>query len=113
MVVDDGDPGLRVKVLDECGFSKVNIRVADGTCGWQDMAPFDAIVVTAGAPEVPQDYLDQLAMGGRLIIPVGDRSSQVLMRITRTGEADYKEEQMLGCRFVPLIGRHGWKSENH
>lgn len=101
------------KVLDGCGFSKVNIRVADGTQGWQDMAPFDAIVVTAGAPEVPQDYLDQLAVGGRLIIPVGDRNSQVLMRITRTTEATYQEEQMLGCRFVPLIGRHGWKSENH
>lgn len=101
------------KILDGCGFSKVNIRVADGTQGWQDMAPFDAIVVTAGAPEVPQDYLDQLAIGGRLVIPVGDRSSQVLMRITRTGQADYQEEQMLGCRFVPLIGRHGWKSENY
>jgi len=101
------------KILDGCGFSKVNIRVADGTQGWQDMAPFDAIVVTAGAPEVPQDYLDQLAIGGRLVIPVGDRSSQVLLRITRTGAADYQEEQMLGCRFVPLIGRHGWKSENH
>jgi protein-L-isoaspartate(D-aspartate) O-methyltransferase len=101
------------KVLDGCGFSKVNIRVADGTQGWQDMAPFDAIVVTAGAPEVPQDYLHQLAVGGRLIIPVGDRNSQVLMRITRTTEAAYQEEQMLGCRFVPLIGRHGWKSENH
>ena len=100
------------KVLDGCGFSKVNIRVADGTHGWQDMAPFDAIAVTAGAPEVPQDYLDQLVIGGRLIIPVGDRNSQVLMRITRTGEAEYQEEQMLGCRFVPLIGRHGWKSEN-
>ena len=100
------------KVLDACGFSKVNIRVADGTHGWQDMAPFDAIAVTAGAPAVPQDYLDQLAIGGRLIIPVGDRSSQVLMRITRIGAAEYQEEQMLGCRFVPLIGRHGWKSES-
>jgi protein-L-isoaspartate(D-aspartate) O-methyltransferase len=97
------------KVLDECGFSKVNIRLADGTLGWQDMAPFDAIVVTAGAPAVPQDYLAQLAPGGRLIIPVGDRESQVLMRITRTGEDEYQEETMLGCRFVPLIGNHGWR----
>jgi len=99
------------KALDDCGFSKVNIRVADGTYGWQDMAPFKAIVVTAGAPEVPQDYLDQLAVGGRLIIPVGDRDNQVLMRITRTTEQEYQEEQMLGCRFVPLIGNHGWKNE--
>ena len=100
------------KVLDDNGFSKVNIRLADGTVGWQDMAPFDGIIVTAGAPKVPQEYLDQLSLGGRLIIPVGDRESQVLMRITRVGEAEYKEEKMLGCRFVPLIGSQGWKQEN-
>ena len=100
------------KVLDECGFSKVNIRLADGTQGWQEMAPFDAILVTAGAPEVPQHYLDQLALGGRLIIPVGDRESQLLLRVTRTGEKDYIEEQMLGCRFVPLIGNHGWQERS-
>jgi len=97
------------KVLDSNGFSKVNIRLADGTLGWQDMAPFDAIMVTAGAPQVPQEYLDQLAVGGRLVIPVGDRESQVLMRITRVSENDYKQEKMLGCRFVPLIGSQGWK----
>lgn len=97
------------KVLDECGFGKVNIRVADGTHGWQDKAPFDAIVVTAGAPEVPQVYLDQLGVGGRLVIPVGEWESQVLMRITRTGEREFNEERMLGCRFVPLIGQHGWQ----
>ena len=100
------------KVLDDNGFSKVNIRLADGTVGWQDMAPFDGIIVTAGAPKVPQEYLDQLSLGGRLIIPVGDRESQVLMRITRVAEAEYKEEKMLGCRFVPLIGSQGWKQEN-
>ena len=100
------------KILDGSGFSKVNIRVADGTLGWQDMSPFDAIVVTAGAPEVPPDYLNQLVIGGRLIIPVGDRDSQVLMRITRTGEQEYQEEQMLGCRFVPLIGNRGWNNES-
>ena len=99
------------KVLDECGFSKVNIRVADGTRGWHEMAPFDAIMVTAGAPEVPRDYLDQLAVGGRLVIPVGDRSSQVLMRITRTGEQEFEDERILGCRFVPLVGSCGWQEE--
>lgn len=97
------------KVLDSCGLSKVNIRLADGTLGWQEMGPFDAIVVTAGAPEVPEEYLSQLAVGGRLVIPVGPRDSQVLMRITRTGEKEFKEERLLGCRFVPLIGEHGWK----
>ncbi len=75
------------------------------------MSPFDAIVVTAGAPEVPQDYLNQLAIGGRLVIPVGNRDDQILMRITRTGKQEYKEEKMLGCRFVPLIGNHGWQGE--
>lgn len=100
------------KVLDDCGFSKVNIRLADGTHGWQDMAPFDAILVTAGAPEVPQDYLNQLAVGGRLVIPVGDRNSQVLLRITRTKEQEYQEDQLQGCRFVPLIGNHGWNESN-
>jgi protein-L-isoaspartate(D-aspartate) O-methyltransferase len=99
------------KVLDDCGFSKVNIRVADGTRGWQEMAPFDAIIVTAGAPEVPQEYLGQLTLGGRLVIPVGDRDSQVLIRITRFGEDEYKEERILGCRFVPLIGTNGWQDE--
>ena len=99
------------KVLDDNGFSKVNIRLADGTVGWQGMGPFDGIIVTAGAPKVPQEYLDQLSLGGRLIIPVGDRESQILMRITRVGEAEYKEEKMLGCRFVPLIGNQGWKQE--
>lgn len=97
------------KVLDSCGFGKVNIKVADGTDGWQDMAPFDAIIVTAGAPNIPQQYLDQLAPGGRIIIPVGDRDSQVLTRVTRIGDQEYQEEQILGCRFVPLIGRHGWQ----
>lgn len=100
------------KVLDECGFGKVNIRLADGTQGWQEMAPFDAILVTAGAPEVPQHYLDQLAVGGRLIIPVGDQESQLLLRVTRTGEKEYLEEKMLGCRFVPLIGNYGWQERN-
>lgn len=99
------------KVLDSNGFSKVNIRLADGTVGWPDKAPFDGIIVTAGAPKIPREYLEQLSIGGRLVIPVGDRDSQVLMRITRVGEDDYKEEKMLGCRFVPLIGNQGWKQE--
>jgi len=99
------------KSLDACGYSKVNIRLADGTLGWREMAPFDAIIVTAGAPDVPRDYLDQLAVGGRLVIPVGDRMSQVLMRMTRTTENEFKEEKLLGCRFVPLVGNHGWREE--
>lgn len=99
------------KVLDSCGYSKVNIRLADGTHGWQEMGPFDAIIVTAGAPDIPQDYLDQLAVGGRLVIPVGDRLSQVLVRVTRISESELKQEKLFGCRFVPLVGNHGWRDE--
>lgn len=97
------------KILDENGFSKVNIRLADGTLGWRDMGPFDAILVTAGAPGIPPEYLNQLKIGGRLVIPVGDRDSQILMRVTRLGESEYSEEKMLDCRFVPLIGSQGWR----
>lgn len=100
------------KALDACGYNKVNIRLTDGTLGWPEMAPFDAIMVTAGAPEVPRGYLDQLAVGGRLVIPVGDRLSQVLIRITRTAEDAYQEERLLGCRFVPLVGSNGWREES-
>jgi protein-L-isoaspartate(D-aspartate) O-methyltransferase len=100
------------KVLDECGYSKVNIRLTDGTYGWEDQGPFDCIVVTAGAPRVPETYLSQLAIGGRLVIPVGDRASQVLMRVTRVSSDEYQEEELLGCRFVPLIGNHGWREGN-
>jgi len=98
------------KTLDENGFSKVNIRLADGTLGWRDMGPFDAILVTAGAPGIPPEYLNQLAIGGRLVIPVGDRDNQVLMRLTRLGESEYREEKLLDCRFVPLIGSQGWQA---
>lgn len=97
------------KTLDENGFSKVNIRLADGTLGWRDMGPFDAILVTAGAPGIPPEYLSQLKTGGRLVIPVGDRDNQTLMRVTRLGESEYREEKMLDCRFVPLIGSQGWR----
>ncbi len=96
-------------VLNQNGFSKVNIRVTDGTYGWDDEAPFDGIVVTAGAPEIPETYLQQLAIGGRLVIPVGDRNSQILKRVTRLPAGDYRTESLLDCRFVPLVGDKGWE----
>jgi len=99
------------KTLDSCGFARVNVRVTDGTCGWEDEAPFDAIMVTAGAPSVPKPYLQQLTVGGRLIIPVGDRTTQMLVRVTRLTEQNFREERLLGCRFVPLVGDHGWSDE--
>ena len=96
------------RVLDCLGCSNVNLRVTDGTFGWEENGPFDAILVTAGAPAVPDVYLQQLAIGGRLVIPVGSRGSQVLVRVTRRGEKEFDEERLVDCRFVPLIGRYGW-----
>lgn len=98
-------------MLDDIGCRNVNIKLSDGTIGWENEAPFDGIVVTAGSPQVPPHYLEQLTVGGCLIIPVGGRGSQVLKRITRLGLADFKEENLLDCRFVPLIGKDGWAEE--
>ncbi len=99
------------KALDKAGGYNVHIKVDDGTCGWPDQAPFDAIITTAGAPEIPEDLKKQLAVGGRLVIPVGTQGAQVLKRITRRDETRFDEESLLDCRFVPLIGKHGWSGE--
>lgn len=98
------------RVLDQLGFATVNLRVTDGTLGWEEKAPFDAILVTAGAPEVPQTYVEQLAPGGRLVIPVGDRETQTLCRITKTPEGRLLRKDLFACRFVPLIGQEGWRN---
>ncbi|MEE9568513.1 MAG: protein-L-isoaspartate O-methyltransferase, partial [Candidatus Binatia bacterium] len=83
------------------------IHIGDGTLGWSEHAPFDAILVTAGTPELPRPLIGQLSSGGRLIIPLGDERSQVLKRFRRT--ASGLEEEGLGdCRFVKLLGRYGW-----
>jgi protein-L-isoaspartate(D-aspartate) O-methyltransferase len=98
------------QVLTSLGYANVHVVVADGTLGWPAEAPFDAILVTAGSPQVPPPLVDQLAMGGRLVIPVGDRYTQTLTRVRRTPEG-LKHEYLGGCRFVKLIGRHGWQAE--
>jgi protein-L-isoaspartate(D-aspartate) O-methyltransferase len=98
------------KVLDELGYANVLIRVSDGTLGWQEEAPFAGIVVTAGAPEIPPTLMQQLQVGGRLVIPVGDEYSQTLLKVVKQ-ERGYKEEDLGGVRFVKLIGNHGWKAE--
>jgi protein-L-isoaspartate(D-aspartate) O-methyltransferase len=99
------------KVLESLGYYNVLIRVGDGTYGWKEESPFDAIIVTAGAPHVPKTLFDQLTIGGRLIVPTGDRHTQQLMKLTRTSEdRDEAETKNLGgCRFVNLIGEYGWK----
>jgi len=99
------------RALDKTGAYNVHIKVDDGTCGWVEQAPFDAIITTAGAPGVPEALKQQLAPGGRLVIPVGDQGSQVLQRIIRLDENRYNEEALIDCRFVPLIGQHGWSEE--
>jgi protein-L-isoaspartate(D-aspartate) O-methyltransferase len=91
----------------ELGYDQVHIRVADGSCGWPEEAPFDAIIVTSGAPVVPETLKEQLAEGGRLVIPVGSRHTQVLYKITRTGDR-YRTEEKTHCVFVPLIGKYAW-----
>lgn len=99
------------KLLEFLGYYNVLIRVGDGTYGWREEAPFDAIIVTAGAPEIPQTYLEQLAVGGRLVVPVGDRFTQTLMKVTRLSDkpGDIEMKDLGGCRFVHLIGEYGWK----
>lgn len=98
------------KLVYELGYLNVEIKFSDGTLGWMDESPFDAIMVTAGSPGIPQPLVDQLAVGGRLVIPVGDPTDQELMRVTRT-EGGIKKENLGGCRFVRLIGQHGWDEE--
>jgi protein-L-isoaspartate(D-aspartate) O-methyltransferase len=96
------------RILGSLRYFNVKIKVGDGTLGWPEEAPFDAIMVTAAAPGIPRPLLDQLAMGGRLVIPVGDRESQTLDVVTKTPEGlqhDYRG----GCRFVKLIGSYGWE----
>jgi protein-L-isoaspartate(D-aspartate) O-methyltransferase len=98
------------KLLLDLGYFNVEIKFTDGTVGWSDESPFDAIMVTAGAPDIPQPLIDQLKVGGRMAIPVGDANIQDLIRITKT-EDGIKKEDFGGCRFVKLIGKHGWEAE--
>ncbi|MBM4276610.1 MAG: protein-L-isoaspartate(D-aspartate) O-methyltransferase [Deltaproteobacteria bacterium] len=98
------------KLLYDLGYFNVEIKIFDGTYGWAEKGPFDAIIVTAGSPDIPQPLYDQLSMGGRLVIPVGNSDIQDLFRITKTEEG-MKKENLGGCRFVKLIGRYGWEDE--
>jgi len=97
------------RLLDQLGYHNVVARCSDGTLGWPDESPFEAIIVTAGAPEVPEKLVEQLTIGGRMVIPVGDRFSQTLLRIRREEDGIHKTD-LGGCRFVKLIGECGWKA---
>ena len=97
--------------LAACGYGNVHVLHADGTRGWLGHAPYDAIVVAAGGPEVPQSLKSQLKIGGRLVIPVGiDQRNQELLRVVRLSEHDFKTEDIADVRFVPLVGEEGWRS---
>ncbi len=95
------------KILDKLNLYNALLRVADGTLGWKDEAPFDAIIVSASSPKIPEPLLKQLCPSGRLIIPIGDQMSQELIRIV-SKEDGMEEENLTGCRFVKLIGDYGW-----
>ncbi len=98
------------KTLDSLGYPNIVIKIGDGTLGWEEESPFDAILVTAGAPQVPHTYMEQLAEGGRLVIPVGGEFVQELMRITKK-KGRIERESLGGCRFVKLVGRYGWQED--
>jgi protein-L-isoaspartate(D-aspartate) O-methyltransferase len=98
------------KILQELGYENIFFLTGDGTKGWPEKAPFDGIIVTAGAPEIPQTLTSQLAEGGRLVIPVGPRYTQTLYKVTRKRN-QFTEEDLTGCVFVPLVGDFGWKEE--
>ena len=96
------------ETLASLGIGNIEFRTGDGTKGWMEEAPFDAIIVTAAPPRVPEPLKEQLAIGGRLVAPVGERYYQNLVRVTRDSTSDYRAETLLSVAFVPLIGEHGW-----
>jgi protein-L-isoaspartate(D-aspartate) O-methyltransferase len=96
------------RLLDRLGYHRIAIRIGDGTLGWAEEAPFDAIVVTAGSPQVPRPLIAQLTAQGRLVFPIGEEELQTLVRI-RKNEGGLHEEYFGDCRFVKLVGRYGWE----
>lgn len=96
------------KLFDKLGI-RVHAKYGDGTIGWKEFAPFSGIIVTAGSPSIPNNLKEQLVVGGRMIIPVGDRFSQKLYLLKKVSETEFDSEIIPEFSFVPLIGREGWK----
>lgn len=94
-------------VLRECGVRNVSLQLGDGTIGWRSYAPYDAVLVSAAAPAVPQPLVEQLAVGGRLLVPIGNRDEQMLTMVTRLPDR-VEQRDIVPVRFVPLLGTHGW-----
>ncbi len=98
------------ETLNRLGYQNIEVHVAGPSIGWPEEAPYDAIIVTAAAPVVPPELLDQMAAGGRMVIPVGSRFEQQLLKVIKEQDS-YQYENLGGCRFVPLIGKGAWKEE--
>ena len=96
------------RLFDQLGYHNIVTQYSDGPTGWRDESPFDAIIVTAGAPEIPAMLVNQLAIGGRMIIPVGNQHSQELIKLIRDQDGIH-QTNLGGCRFVKLVGEHGWR----
>lgn len=96
------------RLFDQLRYYNIVTRYSDGTTGWKEEGPFDAIIVTAGSPEIPLILVNQLAVGGRMVIPIGNQFSQELIKLVRDEDGIHKSN-LGGCRFVKLIGEHGWK----
>jgi protein-L-isoaspartate(D-aspartate) O-methyltransferase len=98
--------------LADLGYKSIQVRHGDGTLGWPEHAPYDAIIVAAGGPQIPDTLKRQLKVGGRLVIPVGaDQRAQELVRVTRSSDGKFKTEDIADVRFVPLVGQEGWLPE--
>jgi len=98
------------KILDKLGL-RINTKCGDGTLGWEEYSPYNGILVTAGSPTVPNSLKKQLAIGGRLVIPVGNKTSQLLKIVTKIDENNFEVEDVPEFAFVPLIGREGWNEK--
>jgi protein-L-isoaspartate(D-aspartate) O-methyltransferase len=104
-------PALAIRarrILEELGYTNAVVKTADGTYGWQDEAPFDRVLVTAGAPAVPTPLFQQLAEGGRMVVPIGDSQSQTLHVVDKV-DGQMRTSTDCGCVFVKLVGRYGWE----
>ena len=96
------------KLFDRLGYHHIRTKYSDGSAGWPDESPFDAIIVTAGAPEIPQMLVKQLAVGGRMVLPVGNQHTQELVKLCKN-ETGVHQTTLGGCRFVKLVGEYGWR----
>ena len=95
-------------LFDKFRYHNIVMKYGDGSKGWKEEGPFDGIIVTAGAPKIPEILIDQLAEGGRLVVPVGNQHTQELIKISRENK-NIRQTNLGGCRFVKLVGEHGWK----